>query len=236
MHKKIINKHKISGKHSLADDIIFKGKKDNVKEEEDHQMSVTENFMPIEQGSSYWEESINNEEYIRRKKIKEDIYDILKEHSKINFESKRRNPSREDFNKYYKLSVEKLKSNGYKRVELFVELAYYFSDNLLNILQLLDSKWRNPILQELEEYVGKVDHDKLHKLEKKNIKVDSEINFVIDEKVLSGKVVEILEDDKDYLVDTMENKYEIKFESIVKISNNNKIKHDLNKLKYLDFL
>jgi hypothetical protein len=89
---------------------------------------------------------MDNESYVRAKLVKERVYDILKENTSINFLNNRRKPSRNDFNQYYTLLKTNLKDESFTNVELFNELAVYFSDNLFNMFKLLDNNWRNLII------------------------------------------------------------------------------------------
>ena len=59
--------------------------------------------------------------------------------------------------------------------ELFNELAVYFSDNLFNMFKLLDNKWRNLIISELQEHIGKQHYSK--DVMNRNIHMGTEIEF-----------------------------------------------------------
>ncbi len=54
----------------------------------------------------------------------------------------RRKPSKSDFNHYYFLLKTHLKDESFTNIELFNELAIYFSDNIFNMFKLLDNKWK----------------------------------------------------------------------------------------------
>jgi hypothetical protein len=140
-----MSKHKIQGKHSLKYDSIFKGKKETpLTEEEEFETTSTyfnENF-EVDKGSIYWFESIDNENYIKEKRIKEKVYEVLLNYTDLNFLNNRRKPSKSDFNNYYYLLKTHLKDENFTNVEIFNELAVYFSDNLFNMFKLLDNKWR----------------------------------------------------------------------------------------------
>jgi NAD kinase len=71
-----------------------------------------------------------------------------------------------------KRSLIKLESN----IELFNELAVYFSDNLFNMFKLLDNSWRNLIINELQDHIGKNKNSK--EITNRNIYIGTEIEFV----------------------------------------------------------
>jgi len=150
------SKHKQAGKHSLAHDSIFKGKKEDPLEETDSYFIRTYNdSISVDVSTSYHHESIDNETYIREKLIKERVYDILTEFTEINFLNNRRKPSRSDFNYYFGLLKANLEKDKFTNVEIFNELSVYFSDNLFNMFKLLDNNWRNLIINELQDHIGK---------------------------------------------------------------------------------
>ena len=128
----VLSKHKIEGKHSLKYDSIFKGKKEEPLDEDEmdgfafyHKESIE-----VDKSSNYYFESIDNENYVRTKLVKERVYAILTDNTSLNFMNNRRKPSRNDFNQYYCLLKQNLESESFTNVELFNELAVYFSDNL----------------------------------------------------------------------------------------------------------
>jgi len=152
----VLSKHKIQGKHSLKYDSIFKGKKEDPLSEDSYEMGTSFNdTFEVDKSSHYWFESIDNENYIKDKRIKEKVYQVLSEHTDINFLNNRRKPSRVDFNQYYYLLKTNLQQESFTNIELFNELAVYFSDNLFNMFKLLDNKWRNLIITELQDHIGK---------------------------------------------------------------------------------
>ena len=158
----VLSKHTIQGKHSLKYDSIFKGKKEEVVDddlEDSTAMYFNETF-EVDKSSNYWSESIDNENYIRNKRVKERVYEVLQENTELNFSSNRRKPSRNDFNKYFFLIKTTLKDEGFTNIELFNELSVYFSDNLFNMFKLLDNKWRNVIISELQDHIGKQNYSK----------------------------------------------------------------------------
>lgn len=237
----IINsKHTREGKHRLKYDTIFKGKKEDPTEESyiDESSYNNETF-DVDKSSSYWFESQENENYIKEKRVKEKVYQVLSEKTDINFLNNRRKPSKVDFNIYFSILKSSLKDEGFTNVEMFNELAVYFSDNLFNMFKLLDNKWRNLIIAELQEHVGKRKYST--EIENKNIFVGTEIEFEWvnehDKKIkITGSVIETFYEEFKYKVDSFENIYIVSIEKITKILNNTKFKNNLNKLNNIDFL
>ena len=238
----ILSKHKIEGKHSLKYDSIFKGKKeDPVSEDElDGFSAYYKETIEVDKSSIYHHESIDNESYIRGKLIKERVYEVLKENTSINFLNNRRKPSRVDFNAYYSLLKENLKDESFTNIELFNELAVYFSDNLFNMFKLLDNNWRNLIINELQEHIGKNKNSK--DITNRNIYIGTEIEFVWfddivdEEKLITGVVLETIYEESTFKVDSYEKIKYVELDMITKILNNTKFKYNLNKLNNIDFL
>jgi hypothetical protein len=239
----VLSKHKIEGKHSLKYDSIFKGKKEEAVDEDDTSDLFSGYYretIEVDKGSNYHFESIDNEMYIRTKLVKERVYFVLGEHTAINFLNNRRKPSRVDFNNYYSLLKIHLKDESFTNVELFNELSVYFSDNLFNMFKLLDNKWRNLIITELQDHIGKNINSK--DITNRNIYEGTEIEFVWDdpiteeEKIITGVVMETDYDTSTFRVDSYENIYMVNIKNITKILNNTKFKYNLNKLNNIDFL
>lgn len=241
----VLSKHKVEGKHSLKYDSIFKGKKeDPINEDEDiisdNYTDFNKDSIEIDKTSSYHQESMNNEAYIRSKKAKEKVYKVLKEHTELNFMNNRRKPSRVDFNNYYNLLKTHLRDESFTNVEIFNELAVYFSDNLFNMFKLLDNKWRNMIISELQEHIGK--NNQSNEVRNRNIYEGTEIEFECLDRttgenlIVTGVVLETDYDNSMYKVDSYENIYNVSLDKITKILNNTKFKYNLNKLNHIDFL
>ena len=238
----VLSKHKIEGKHSLKYDSIFKGKKeDPVDDEEslDGFSGYYKDSIEVDKSSSYHTESIDNETYIRAKLVKERVYEILKEHTSINFLNNRRKPSRNDFNTYYTILKNNLKNESFTNIELFNELAVYFSDNLFNMFKLLDNSWRNLIINELQDHIGKNANSK--EITNRNIYVGTELEFMWEDEfgedmIITGVVLECDYDNSMFKIDSYENIYELEINKITKILNNTKFKYNLNKLNNIDFL
>ena len=237
----ILSKHKIEGKHSLKYDSIFKGKKEEPTSEDDADAfsSYFKETIEVDKSSMYHHESIDNESYVRGKLVKEKVYEVLKEYTTINFLNNRRKPSKVDFNTYYGLIKTHLKDESFTNIELFTELAVYFSDNIFNMFKLLDPKWRNLMLSELEEHIGKSKNSK--DVTNRNIYEGTEIEFIWvdefeDEKLITGVVIETDYDNSKFKIDSYENIYNVHLDDITKILNNTKFKYNLNKLNNIDFL
>ena len=238
----VLSKHKIEGKHSLKYDSIFKGKKeDPVDDEEslDGFSGYYKDTIEVDKSSSYHTESIDNETYVRSKLVKERVYEILKENTTINFLNNRRKPSRSDFNTYYTILKSSLETESFTNIELFNELAVYFSDNLFNMFKLLDNNWRNLIISELQDHIGKNANSK--EITNRNIYVGTELEFMWEDEfgedmIITGVVLECDYDNSMFKIDSYENIYELEIDKITKILNNTKFKYNLNKLNNIDFL
>ena len=236
---RVLSKHKESGKHSLKYDSIFKGKKDDIAED-DYTSGYFNNDFKYDPQSNYYHETQNNDEYIREKDLKEKVYKILLEQTEINFMNNRRKPSKVDFNHYYFILRTSLSNDSFTSVQIFNELAYYFSDNLFNMFKLLDSKWRDMIIDELQDHIGKVP-ETAKEVIPRNLTLGAEVEFEIEEldgssKVVTGVVVDIDNEEREYEVDSYENIYIVPIECITKILNNQKFKYNLNKLNNLDII
>jgi len=237
----ILSKHKIEGKHSLKHDSIFKGKKEDpiTDEDPDNISNYFSNTIEVDKASVYHHESMDNESYVRSKLVKEKVYEVLKEHTSLNFLNNRRKPSRVDFNNYYLLISEKLTSQSFTNIELFNELSFYFSDNLFNMFKLLDNKWRNSIISELQDHIGKNKNSK--EITNRNIYEGTEIEFYWEdafgkEMMITGVVLETYYEDSKFKVNSYEKIYMVDLKNISKILNNTKFKYNLNKLNNIDFL
>lgn len=238
----VLSKHKLEGKHSLKYDSIFKGKKEEVNEDDTSDLfsGYYKESIEVDRGSNYYFESIDNESYVRSKLVKERVYTVLSEHTSINFLNNRRKPSRVDFNQYYSLLKLNLKDESFTNIELFNELSVYFSDNLFNMFKLLDNRWKNLIIVELQDHIGKNTNSK--DITNRNIYENTEIEFywvdpiTEDEKLITGVVIETDYSNNSFKVDSYENIYNVDLKQITKILNNTKFKYNLNKLNNIDFL
>lgn len=154
MFKFNTNNHKIEGKHALKRDTIFKGKLDSVDNGPDEFFQIPEEInldgLPIEAGSNYEFESKFNDQYVNRQNLSKDVYDMLKENTDLDFSCNRRKPNRQAFNDYYKMLLDNL-GKQYSKSELFVELSFYFTDNIFNMFKLLDKEYATTIIIELKQ-------------------------------------------------------------------------------------
>ena len=159
---------KLIGKHSLAHDSIFKGKKINHEEEYDESEYIIKNAggsLDINEDLLDFEESRDSIQYYRETRLKVEIKKVLEEFTDINFLANRRKPSKSDFNAYFALLIKELVKFGYTRTEIFIELSGYFSDNIWNMFLLLENKYSNIIIAELKEENGFSDMDKINFIE-----------------------------------------------------------------------
>lgn len=155
---------KLLGKHSLAYDTIFKGKRNKTEDElyeNEHVIKNAGGSLDIKEEGLDNEESRSNIDYYREVRLKNEIKSALQLYTDINFEAKRRIPAKSDFNAYYIMLIKELHQFGYSKCEIFIELAGYFSDNYWNVFKLLDRKYTNIIIAELKEKYGLSDVDKL---------------------------------------------------------------------------
>ncbi len=143
-----VNKHKLPGKHKLKYDSIFKGKKNEV--EEDNSGHRIEGFdidpLSISHGQKY-----DQAEYDRLKKLKEKVYELIIAKTEINIKNNRRKPGRVDFNRYFETIVSSMDNRDYSHAEVFIELSWYFSENVFSMFKLLEPKWGAIIVRELSE-------------------------------------------------------------------------------------
>ena len=155
MFKFNTNNHKLEVKHSLTRDTIFKGKLDDNSEQSDYfsgnqEESYSYDGLPIEVGSNYEFESKYHEEYVGRLNLSRDVYDLLNEKTELDFSSNRRKPNKQAFNDYYKMLLDNI-GKEYTKSEIFVELSYYFTDNIFNMFKLLDKEYATQIIVELKQ-------------------------------------------------------------------------------------
>ncbi|MCK9416268.1 hypothetical protein M0Q97_06385 [Candidatus Dojkabacteria bacterium] len=154
MFKFNTNNHKIEGKHALQRDTIFKGKDDTNTEDGDSSstqdlFNVNDGFT-LEVGSSFDFESKNNEDYVNRLNLSNDVYKLLNEKTELDFSSNRRKPNKQAFNDYYRMLLDNV-GKEYTKSEIFVELSYYFTDNIFNMFKLLDKEYATQIIVELKQ-------------------------------------------------------------------------------------
>lgn len=150
------NKHKLDGKHALKRDTIFKGKLESEVDEDGNEEHLTcfietseNSHYQIQAGSLCEQESRYQQDYLNQKNLAKDVFDLLTENTELDFRSNRRKPNRQTFNAYYKMLLDAMETK-YTQSEIFVELSYYFTDNIFNMFKLLDKKYATSIIVELK--------------------------------------------------------------------------------------
>ncbi len=143
--------HKLEGKHRLKRDTIFYGKLDESGDDSSFYEYPSERNILFEVHNK-------NDESEEQKQLKVDIYNILKDNTDINFMSNRRKPNKQSFNDYYDILLNNL-SKKYTKSEIFVELAYYFTDHIFNMYKLLYPEHATDIIKELRDkgYLSELD-------------------------------------------------------------------------------
>lgn len=159
------NNHKLDGKHSLKRDTILNGKL-NPKLEDDSDLTSTNNYdssgnfdfdsegefdsFKIETGSVFEDDSRRADDMLNKRRLSEDVYNLLQKNTDLDFTVNRRKPNKMAFNNYYKMVLDNV-NKQYTKSEIFVELSYYFTDNIFNMYKLLDKKYATDIIMELKE-------------------------------------------------------------------------------------
>lgn len=162
--RKSNKKPKLIGKHSLAYDTIYKGKKDVSTDEEEEVQHIIKNAggsLDINDDVIGDGELKSTVDYFRNTRLKREIKRLLTEFTDIDFHAPRRKPSKSDFNAYFQMLLMELHEYGYTKTEIFIELSGYFSDNIWNIFLLLDNKFSNVIIAELKDKYGIEDINKI---------------------------------------------------------------------------
>lgn len=146
LYKMNTNKHREQGKHQLPRDTIFKGKIEDKNEDKDEKKS--DNSSSYDTSNIFDIQYNEGDDYLNQNNLTKDVYKVLNDKTKLDFKQNRRKPNKEVFNGYYNLLIKEL---GYKytKSEIFVELSYYFTDNIFNMFKLLDKKPANSIIKEL---------------------------------------------------------------------------------------
>jgi len=147
MFKQTANKHKLEGTHALKRDVILKGKKEESTTDQELQDS-TEYYNDSYKIEDY--DSYHSEDAVYKKNLIKDIYNILDKKTDIDFLANRRKPNRKTFNDFFDMCLNDL-STKYTKSEIFVELSYYFTDNIFNMFKLLNHKNATSIIMELQE-------------------------------------------------------------------------------------
>lgn len=157
-------KPKLMGKHSLAHDNIFKGKKTDTNKEPEEEYIIKNVSVSLEIGEDtiQYSESRNSHEQQHNLQLQQDIYNCLKSTTDLKFIGSRRKPSTYDLNNYFKILITDLKPNGYSHTEIFAELSLYFSDNIWSIFTILNNNYKDIIIAELTEKYGMEGLDKVN--------------------------------------------------------------------------
>jgi len=150
------------GKHSLKHDSIFRSTKQEKKQNEEDNFyqhiidtNNTEFNISDDLHGEDDESNPSSINYYRSNKLKSKIRKLLQDNTQVKMDSKKRKPSKVDFNKYYEMIVNELSEYGYLKLEIFIELAGYFTlENYWNIFKLLDKKYSDVIVNELSEKYG----------------------------------------------------------------------------------
>jgi len=141
------NKHRQEGKHRLKRDTIFKGKLDK-KPDEDGYGIEHDDYGDITTFFDYESEEYSNN--LEQNNLTKDVYEILSDKTSLDFKQNRRKPNKGTFNNYYNLLLKEL-GFRYTKSEIFVELSYYFTDNIFNMFKLLDKRPATIIIKELTQ-------------------------------------------------------------------------------------
>ena len=143
IHKLNTNKHRQEGKHSLKRDTIFKGKVSDDDEKEENLIN------DYNDNSNIFDIHYNDgDDYLDNNNLNRDVYDILVLKTNIDIKQNRRKPNKNTFNQYYLILLKELNFK-YTKSEIFVELSYYFTDNIFNMFKLLNKKLATEIIKEL---------------------------------------------------------------------------------------
>ena len=141
------NKHRQEGKHRLKRDTIFKGKLEKKPDEDGYGMEQ-DDYGDISTFFDYESEQYSNS--LDQNNLTKDVYEVLSEQTELDFKQNRRKPNKETFNNYYNLLLKEL-GFRYTKSEIFVELSYYFTDNIFNMFKLLDKRPATIIIKELTQ-------------------------------------------------------------------------------------
>jgi len=141
------NKHRQEGKHRLKRDTIFKGKLEKKPDEDGYGMEQ-DDYGDISTFFDYESEQYSNN--LEQNNLTKDVYEVLNKQTNLDFKQNRRKPNKETFNNYYNLLLKDL-GFRYTKSEIFVELSYYFTDNIFNMFKLLDKRPATIIIKELNQ-------------------------------------------------------------------------------------
>jgi hypothetical protein len=148
LYKMNTNKHREQGKHQLPRDTIFKGKIEEKNPEKEDGQDSPDKQDNYDVSNIFDIQYNEGDDYLNQNNLTRDVYGILNDKTKLDFKQNRRKPNKELFNNYYNILLREL-SFKYTKSEIFVELSYYFTDNIFNMFKLLDKKPANAIIKEL---------------------------------------------------------------------------------------
>jgi len=143
------NKHRQEGKHTLQRDTIFKGKLEEKNEVVNDGYVINADTIHNDTFKIMDLDFDNyTEDYLNQNNLTKDVFNILETKTDLDFKQNRRKPNKETFNNYYNLLLKEL-GFRYTKSEIFVELSYYFTDNIFNMFKLLDKRPATIIIKEL---------------------------------------------------------------------------------------
>lgn len=162
--KKELEKKKIKGdKHKLKKDNIFiKNNQDDDDEYYDNNFVKpnTQTYHGI-----YIEEMQDQFSFNIKMDLQDFVYNTLKTKTNYAFPNVKRKPSKANFNSYFEALIKNKDNNDFLSHELFLELAYYFTNTgskdrynsvtLNKMFELLDKKWAILIMNELVNKTNK---------------------------------------------------------------------------------
>jgi hypothetical protein len=144
------NKHRQEGKHTLQRDTIFKGKLEEKQITPDGTEYLGSDFSSHSESFKLFDVEFDSytDDYLNQNNLTKDVFNILEQKTNLDFRQNRRKPNKETFNNYYNLLLKEL-GFRYTKSEIFVELSYYFTDNIFNMFKLLDKRPATIIIKEL---------------------------------------------------------------------------------------
>lgn len=146
-------KPKVIGKHTLAYDSIHNSKVEtNDNLEEDYYIQDLNYTFDVSNDVDV-SNSYNSDEYYFSLELKKIIFDLLVKHTDIDFSpnKKRRIPSTNDLNAYFKMLIDELEAYRYSYTEIFISLSEFFSDKVWNVFKRLNNNYKEIVIKELKE-------------------------------------------------------------------------------------
>lgn len=146
-------KPKVIGKHTLAYDSIHNSKIEvNDNSIEDYYINDLNYTFDVSNDIDV-SNSYNSDEYYFSLELKKLIFDLLVKHTDIDFSpnKKRRIPSTNDLNAYFKMLIDELQSYRYSYTEIFIGLSEFFSDKIWNVFKRLNNSYKEIIIKEMKD-------------------------------------------------------------------------------------